>query len=227
MAESAMMLWDVGNHLGPLYLNALSNPVPAMSETTKLLTKQAAARNPLIQQAQRIYIDEFTNRSDTTATGYLPDSDFIYLTQSGVMENLGLMSFFDLQPAYPVRGKARVKADPSLPPQFRDTGYSYKFGSQKGEDNYRVFKALTAVLAIDRSLSDWTRSELKEGIILNNYEEGKYDYRKGKAGTYELFIQGLETPIVVPTYLQMEVDLKKQLIKDLEGANRSKRAPRK
>jgi len=228
MVESAAMLWDVGNHLGPLYLNALTgDPIPAMAETTKLLSKQAVSRNPLIQQASRVYVDEFTNRSSTTATGYLPDSDFIYLTQSGLIDDLGLMTFFDLQPAEPVRGKARVAADPSMDPQFRERGYAYKFGSQKGEDNYRVFKAFSALLAIDRSLSDWTRSEIKEGLILNNYEEGKFDYRKGKAGTYELFISGLETPIVVPTYLQMEVDLYKQLQKDLEGANRSKRAPRK
>ena len=85
-------------------------------------------------------------------------------------------------------------------------------------------KAIGAVTALDRSIMDYTSSQVVGGEV-ENLED--IQYRQLNDGNYELYIRGLATPIKVPTYLQMELDILNSQIRDLQGKTKQIKPRRK
>ena len=85
-------------------------------------------------------------------------------------------------------------------------------------------KGIGAVMAIDRSLMDYTSSQVVGDRVVND-EDVKY--RQLSDGSYELYYRGLQTPIKVPTYLQMELDILNKQLRDLQGATKGTKQRRK
>jgi hypothetical protein len=85
-------------------------------------------------------------------------------------------------------------------------------------------KAIGSAVALDRSIMDYTSSQVVGDGRVPNLED--IQYRQLKDGSYYLYIRGLATPIKVPTYLQMELDILNSQINDLRSTTKQ-RKPRK
>jgi len=187
----------------------------------------AAGSSPLTQLASQELVELRSGKSDIAPHGYLRDRDLV------AMQGLGLLTkdnldFFDLEPAEPPsRASFTVAGDvEGLPaePQLFPEGYRLRFGSKEGQTRYRIMKGIGAVMAIDRSLMDYTSSQVVGDRVVND-EDVKY--RQLSDGSYELYYRGLQTPIKVPTYLQMELDILNKQLRDLQGATKGTKQRRK
>ena len=165
--------------------------------------------------------------SDVAPQGYLSDRDLVAFQQLGLL-NKDFLDFFDLEPAEPPsRANITVVGDIEglpQPPNVGTGGYRLRFRSAEGAKRYRIMKAIGAVSALDRSILDYTSSQVVGGEV-QNIED--VQYRQLNDGNYELYIRGLATPIKVPTYLQMELDIMNSQIRDLQGKTKQIKPRRK
>lgn len=213
MVESFLQLNDVMSNVAKL------NIIDPLLQT-------AVGASPLTQLASRELQSKRMGASEFAPQGYLSDRDLVAFQQLGVL-NKDFLDFFDLEPAEPPsRANITVAGDVEgipQPPNLAD-GYRLRFRSAEGAKRYRIMKAIGAVTALDRSIMDYTSSQVVGGEV-ENLED--IQYRQLNDGNYELYIRGLATPIKVPTYLQMELDILNSQIRDLQGKTKQIKPRRK
>jgi hypothetical protein len=89
-------------------------------------------------------------------------------------------------------------------------GGQYRFKDAKGLSNYKLFKAVTMSMGVDRNLTDWgTTTTMAYG--LQNAELKRFK------GEWYLYAVGLDTPLKAPNYLQLQDKIRQQQMKEIKS----------
>ena len=151
-------------------------------------------------------------RSENAPHGMVPVRMVIALKSSGTFDMAE--KYFDIEPVPPEEMRL---GNPTYPETGQIENVQYRFATKSGSLRFLGMSLGLIYGGLDRGVQDWASSTAekleKEGIEGAN----KARLKRYTDGSYALEVSGLSTPIAVPTHIEEQDKVMRQIIKEIRA----------